>query len=63
VDRGVLLVVTGVIGAVEREVAQPGELGFDPVQLAGVSRQEHQLHAVGGQCAPGSCDGREVVGS
>jgi hypothetical protein len=30
-DHAGLLLVTGVVGAVEREVAQGGELGLDPV--------------------------------
>ena len=33
-DGGVLLGVGAVVGAVEREVAQGGELGFDPTQFS-----------------------------
>ncbi len=62
-DRGVLLGVGAVVGAVEGEVAQGGELGFDPVQPRAVGRQEHQLDVVG--LAPGPDGGvfvrREVV--
>ena len=35
------------VGAVEGEVAQGGELGFDPVQPAGVERDVGQLDVVG----------------
>jgi hypothetical protein len=47
-DRVALLGVSAVIGAVEREVAQGGEFGFDPVQPGSVHREEHQLHVMGG---------------
>jgi hypothetical protein len=46
-DGGVLLVVGAMIGAVQREVAQGGELGFDPVQPGSVGRQEDELDVVG----------------
>jgi len=35
------------VGAVEREISQRGELGFDPVQPGTVGRQEHELDGVG----------------
>ena len=41
----------GVIGAVEREVAQAGELRLDPVQPAGVERNVDQFDVVGGGVA------------
>lgn len=31
-DHAALILGAGVVGAVEREVAQGGELGFDPVE-------------------------------
>src|SRR4051794_32630635 len=45
-DGGALFGVAGVVGAVQGEVAQRGELGLDPVQPRGVGRQEHQLDVV-----------------
>lgn len=46
-DRGVLLGVAAVVGAIEGEVEQRGELGPDPVQPGSIGRQEHQLDPVG----------------
>ena len=46
-DGGGLFGVVGVVAAVEGEVAQGGELGFDPVQPAGVGGGEHELDVVG----------------
>ncbi len=51
-DRRVLLVVAAVIGAVQREVAQGGELALDSVQPGRVGRQEHQLYSIGGTPFP-----------
>lgn len=51
-DRGVLLVVAAVVGAVEGEAAQGGELGLDPVQPRAVGRQEDQLGVVGRGSGP-----------
>jgi hypothetical protein len=45
-SRGALLGVGPVVGAVEREVAQRGGLGLEPVQPGRVSRHEHQLDVV-----------------
>ena len=56
-DHAALLLVAGVIGAVEREVAQRGELCLDAVQPRGVRRRRgvlaaalsvHELAAFGG---------------
>ena len=41
-----LLLMGPVIGAVEGEVPQGGELGFDPGQPRAVRRGEHQLNVV-----------------
>ena len=41
------IAVLGVVGAVEGEVAQRGELALDPVQPGGVARGEHQLDVMG----------------
>ena len=46
-DGGVLFGVAAVVGAVEGEVAQGGELGLDPVQPGGVGWGEHELDVVG----------------
>lgn len=46
-DRALLSAVTGVVDAVESEVAQRGELALNPVQPLRVARSEHQLDAVG----------------
>lgn len=59
-DRGVLLGVAAVVGAAQGEVAQRGELGFDPVQPGRVGGHEHQLDLVVG--APGADVGVAVWG-
>jgi hypothetical protein len=46
-DHAGLGVVAVVVGAVEGEVAQGGELGFDAVEPAGVERDVGQLDVVG----------------
>src|SRR5215472_14183892 len=47
-DGLALLSVGVMVGAVEREVPQGGEFGFDPVQPGGVCGQEHELDVAGG---------------
>ena len=45
-DHAALFLVGGVVGAVEREVAQRGELGLDPVQPRRVERHVGELDVV-----------------
>jgi hypothetical protein len=45
-DGAVLFAMAAVVGAVEGEVAQGGELGLDPVQPRSAGRQEDQLDVV-----------------
>ena len=45
-DHAGLLAVGVVVGAVEREVAQGGELGLDPVEPGAVERDVGQLDVV-----------------
>ncbi|WP_028182565.1 hypothetical protein [Salinispora arenicola] len=47
-EGGVLLGAGAVIGAVEGDVADGGELGLGPVQPGRIREQEHQVDAVGG---------------
>ncbi|WP_155247739.1 hypothetical protein [Salinispora arenicola] len=47
-EGGVLLGAGAVIGAVEGDIADGGELGLDPVQPGRIREQEHQVDAVGG---------------
>src|SRR5207249_8093087 len=53
-DHAGLLLVTGVVGAVEGEVAQRGELGFDAVQPGGVGRGVGDLGVVRRRPPPGA---------
>jgi hypothetical protein len=50
VDNAGLLAVDGMVRAVEREVAQGGELGFDPVELKAV--EWHVSEFAGGLNGP-----------
>jgi hypothetical protein len=59
-DHAGLLAVGGVVGAVEGEVAQRGELGLDPVQPARIGRGVGKLYVVG--CGP-DADPGVVVGA
>lgn len=46
-DHAGLLVVAGVVSAVEGELALGGELGFDPVETGSVEHYVGKLHVVG----------------
>ena len=45
-DRSPALVMIPVVGVGEREVADPGEDGFDPIQPRRVGGREHQLDVI-----------------
>lgn len=51
-DHAALFLVVGVVGAVEGEVAQGGELGFDAVEPGAVGRGVDDLDVV--RCRPGA---------
>ena len=58
-DHAGLVVVAGVVGAVQGEVAQRLELGLDPVQPRRIGRGVGQLDVVG--CRPPATRGSSVV--